>query len=454
MKRYFGLITTIAIVLTVLLGLNAAGTITLDRPVESEWQPLRSSYNAGPTGTRAWYQLLEEAGYNVARWREDYQNLNLAGSSAKGASLIVVGPWLGGNTIEVEEAAALQRWVASGGRLLLISRNPRAQFGDAYIHADIPPIPLSTGTGTPPPLEAKSDLLIAQPTALTRDLRGLVLSTYASRLTFHPPIIEVKKEGEDEDDLPRPPPPPKPAPQSSATPAPVADELEGELSAPVVHLGDSKGAVLADFEYGEGQVIFLSDPFVVANNGIAQGANLTLALNLINALGGAERKIFFDEYHHGYHSQGNALMNYFRGTPVPWMFGQLLLVALFIAYSYGKRFARPLPASAADRHSPLEFVGSMANLQQSAAARDLALENIYPRFRSRLCRSLGLPASATAQTIIARLKGRGRVQESEVELLRVFRDSERALQGQKLDDQQLIDLVAAMRRIAAQLKLS
>jgi hypothetical protein len=469
MKRYFGIIATIVLVLLVLIALNAAGTITLDRPPEDEYLPIRSSYNAGPTGTRAVYQLLEESGYQVARWRASYKDLNLAGSEAKGAALVVVGPFLLGVTIEPDEAHELQRWVARGGKLLVVSRNPRAQFGDDYIHAQTPSIPASPSEhkdDTAPPVEEKSDLLISQPTALTRNVRGLVISKWASRLSFHPPTTEAAKSEETDAEPPPPPPPPKPAPSStaqSAEPAPtpsvpavvpLPDEPYGDLATPVVHLGDSKGAVLADFEYGNGHVIFLSDPFVLANNGIARGANLHLALNLIDALGGAKQKIFFDEYHHGYQSQGNALMNYFRGTPVPWLFAQLLFVAALIAYSYGKRFARPLPLPQPDRHSPLEFVGSMASLQQAAQARDLALENIYPRFKHRLCRTLGLPATATPNAIIARLKRRIETRESEIEWLRVFTESERALQGERLDDQRLIELVAAMRRIAAQLKLS
>ncbi|MBS1808263.1 MAG: DUF4350 domain-containing protein [Acidobacteria bacterium] len=477
MKRYFGLIATIAIVLAVLIGLNAAGTITLDRPPESESLPIRSTYNVGPTGTRAFYQLLEESGYEVGRWRESYQDLNLAGSEAKGAALVVVGPFMWDIPIEKEEGQELQKWVAKGGKLLIVSRNPRAQFIDNYLHSESPPPPpvAKQGEGkanensSETPVEEKSDLLISQPTELTRDIRGLVISKYASRLSFHPPVKNTEKNKADEildeeEDESQPPPPPKPTPspanQSGEKQATVPGDVPGtvaltqKLSAAVVHLGDSKGAVLADVEYGEGRVIFLSDPFVIANNGIAKGANLNLALNLVNALGGEGKKIFFDEYHHGYKSQGNALMNYFRGTPVPWVFAQLLFVAVVIAYSYGKRFARPLPMPAPDRHSPLEFVGSMASLQQAAQARDLALENIYPRFRNRLCRTLGLPTSATAQTIITRLKRRVQLKESEVELLRVFRESERALQGSKLDDQRLIELVAAMRRIAAQLKLS
>jgi hypothetical protein len=450
MRRYFGIIATVVLVLIVLIALNTAGTITLDRPPEDEFSPLRSSYNTGPTGTRAIYQLLEESGYDVARWRESYKELNRAGSQAKGASLIVIGPFPSDAQIEEQEARELQKWIANGGKLLVISRSPQAQFQDEYLHAELPPPPKPDkgDEKNATAVEEKSDLLIAQPTALTRDVRGLVLSKWAARLLFYPTAAQTTKEKAlESDDEPSSP------PDVPGTVAPAAQSL-GDLSTPVVHLGDSKGAVLAEFEYGAGRILFLSDPFVVANNGIARGANLNLALNLMDALGGEKQRIFFDEYHHGYRSQGNALMNYFRGTPVPWMFAQLLFVAVLIAYSYGKRFARPLPMPQADRHSPLEFVSSMASLQQSAQARDLALENIYPRFKTRLCRTLGLPATATPNVIIARLKRRVQNTESETELLRVFSESERALQGERLDDQHLIELVAAMRRIAAQLKLA
>ena len=464
MKRYFGLIATVVLVLVVLIALNAAGTITLDRPPEDESAPLRSTYNAGPTGTRAMYQLLEESGYDVARWREPYKDLNLVSSNANGASLVVIGPFPLEKEVEAEETRALQKWVATGGRLLVISRNPKAQFQDEYLHAESPP-PLTKSDQAEDKDKAQesSDLLIAQPTALTREVRGLVLSQWAARLSFHPPTTATGTNQAQEADADPPPPPPPPQPPSTAQSSPSPQDVPGaaapppepygDLSTPVVHLGDSKGAVLAEFEYGAGRVIFLSDPFVIANNGLARGANLNLVLNLMEALGGTKQKIFFDEYHHGYRSQGNALMNYFRGTPVPWVFAQLLFVAVLIAYSHGKRFARPLPMPQADRHSPLEFVSSMASLQQAAQARDLALENIYPRFKTRLCRTLGLPATATPNAIITRLQRRVQTTESEVELLRVFSASERALQGERLDDQRLIELVAAMRRITAQLKL-
>jgi hypothetical protein len=209
--------------------------------------------------------------------------------------------------------------------------------------------------------------------------------------------------------------------------------------------------VLADFDYGAGRVIFLSDPFVVANNGILRGANLTLALNLVEALGGRGRRILFDEYHHGYRSESNPLIAYFQGTSAPWLLGQALALAALVVYSLGRRFARPLPLPQVDRHSPLEFVGSMANLQQAAAARDLALENIYPRFKAQLCRALGVSVRARPEEVVAGL-GRRRLKVRPEELRETLMLSERALAGEPLDDHRLVALVSSMRRIAAQLK--
>lgn len=494
MKRHYGIIITGVIVLVVLIALSAAGTVTLDRPPEDEFMPLRSTYNTGPTGTRAFYQLLEESGYQVERWRENYRNLNLSGSNAKDAAFVVVAPFPYGVDFDNDEATALQNWVTEGGKLLLISRTPQAVLRNARVTTNTKnENSFDLKNAKPADLIAtNNDALIAQPTALTRNVRGLALSKLAGRLQFRAPsenlATEEKTDADNEDENekelipPPPPPPPKPTVTSQAqneeenqaaatptakvratpTPRPIPDGVPGSSlivtppvappSAPVVHLGDKDGAALIEFKLGKGQMILLSDPFVIANNGIAEGSNLQLALNLIEALGGNKQKIFFDEYHHGYHSQGNAMLNYFRGTPVPLIFFQLLFVALILTYSYGKRFARALPMPTTDRHSPLEFVGSMASLQQAAQARDLALENIYPRFKNKICRHLGLPITASPNAIVARLKQRGRVTESEVELLRVFSESESVLKGKELDDQRLIDLVAIMRRITAQIK--
>src|SRR5262249_40439692 len=157
------------------------------------------------------------------------------------------------------------------------------------------------------------------------------------------------------------------------------------------HIGDDNGALLADARVKEGHVIFLTDPHVVANNGIKEADNCILALNLFS-----ERPpgmIAFDEFHHGYgsHATSEGVLAYFRGTPVPWMFWQGVLIAAVAAYTFGRRFARSLPLKRERRTTNLEFVSSMANITRLARATDLAMQNVYWDFRKRLCRYSGLP---------------------------------------------------------------
>lgn len=462
MRRYFGIIISIVLVIAALIALSAAGNVALDRPAETESSPNRSSYNAGQTGTRAFYQLLEESNFPVTRWREGYESLK---DKAKDATLIAVGPFQFNLELTELEARQLQSWVAGGGRLLVVSRFPRAQFGDSVIHSRHKE---NLGGWETPPEQAEryvdpgSDDLIVQPTELTCDLRGLSFSKFASRMQFYSDVVESDP---DLPAVPESPPQPKPAPSASVeeTPemAPDTTLQSGEeewfdtLYAPVVHLGDKDGSVLADFQYGQGRIVFLSDPFVIANNGISRGANVTLALGLIRSLGNGGRGFLFDEYHHGYRNTANPLFDYFRGTPMPWLLLQGGLLCLLLIYTYGRRFARPLPLPQMDRHSPLEFVGSMANLQQGARARDLALENIYPRFKAKLCRRLGLSSQARTDEIIQRVE-QGHLQVSVEELRQVLTVSETVLKGgvaaERFDDGQMIKTVAAMRRILSRLK--
>jgi Domain of unknown function (DUF4350) len=453
MRRYFGVIFTILIVIFAFIGLSVAGNIEFDRPSENEFAPNRSTYNSGPTGGRALYQLLEESGTPVARWRRRYFSLT---DKAKDSILVIIGPFLSGRMISNEEAVALKSWIADGGRALIISRSPVEQFGDPAIRAKAPEnLPASD---TPPEqfIYEESDKLITQPTELTRKVRGLALSDFASRMSFHFPQEADETKGEDEVDE-----------ADEADAADAADRVEAPIDdtdaindkaeedsapalyAPVIHLGDKDGAALADFAYGRGRVIFLSDPFVVANNGIARGGNLTLATNILRSMGAPERRIFFDEFHHGYNDEGNPLINYFRGTPAPWLLLQWLGLSLLIIYTYGRRFARPLPLPQVPRHSPLEFVGSMANLQQAARARELALENIYPRFKANLCRRLGLSSRASRDEIIASARRR-RLSVTEIELRQTLSDAEMTLAGEAIDDARLLSLVSRMRRIISQ----
>jgi hypothetical protein len=470
MRRYFGVTITIIVVIFVLIAMSLAGNIEFDRPLENEFAPNRSTYNSGPTGARALYQLLEESGTPVARWRSRYSQLH---AEANDAILVIIGPFISGQKISDEETFELQAWISTGGQALIISRSPLEQFADPAIRSKSSDKSPAWTTTPEEFIDKESDELIAQPTELTHEVRGLALSGFASRISFHP-VEKIQGEAGKAQETtatgPAEPPPPPKAPK--AIEDEKIDKIEDEeiedeeiievkekedaeedsapvLQAPVIHLGDKEGAALMDFKYGAGRVIFLSDPFLIANNGIARGGNLTLATNILRSMGAPDRRILFDEFHHGYYNEGNPLVNYFRGTPALWLLLQGVGLSLLLVYTYSRRFARPMPLPQLDRHSPLEFVGSMANLQQAARARELALENIYPRFKASLCRKLGLSSRASRDEILAAARRR-RFPISEIELRQILSDAEMTLAGELIDDARLLTLVSRMRRIISQ----
>ncbi|HEX8685628.1 MAG TPA: hypothetical protein VF654_03975, partial [Pyrinomonadaceae bacterium] len=311
----------------------------------------------------------------------------------------------------------------------------------------------------------------AQPTALTRDVAEVTRSRFASRLyVYQQTNPEPGSPGVGvivgaRPDRPRAPaartPPPTPTPEpdedfwgesSPPLPPPPAPAEGGDAGAPVVHLLDGRegpGALLVDYGYGRGRVVVLSDPYVISNAGINRADNLFLAVGVVT--GGRRARVAFDEVHHGYGETHNALFAYFRGTPVLWMFLQGALVALALVWTRGRRFARPLPAPRPDRRSKLEFVSSMAELQQRARAYDLAVENIYQRTRRALARYAGLPASAPAAQIAERVAARSGRDRAGLETL--LRECEDAAAGAPLDARGALRLVRELRGLERDLRL-
>jgi hypothetical protein len=238
------------------------------------------------------------------------------------------------------------------------------------------------------------------------------------------------------------PPPPEPIPENKPSPAVILSP------APVVHLSNSKGAVLVDYPHGAGRIVVLSDPYVVANGGIKLEDNLQLA---INTVAGSQGLIAFDEYHQGRGLTHNALAAYFAGTPILAICGQLTLLVLVILWTRGRRFGRALPLAKVDRRSSLEFVASMAELQQRAGALDLAIENIYSRTRRVLTRYAGVDYHSSRAEIAERVASRSALNRQEVETL--MRDCEETINGAKISERQSIELVKRLRAVEGALGL-
>jgi len=456
-KQRVAIIVTILVVVALLVVINTASYVSKERTPDVEFDPDRSTYNAGATGTRALYDLLAESGRRVIRWSEQpYALLNVEGSSSPSTFIIIGKPRV---PLEEDEAVTILQWVARGGTLVIIDRRPDPRLlpgSDGWR--------LSVAARELPGREidsAKLEQMTAgvapvrpsQPSVLTRDVESILPSRFAG--TIHiiannesvtaqgspsPASVVVADEDERPDTSETPPPPvPEKTPEAASAPA----DPDSIPPAPVAHVEDSRGSLLVDYPHGIGRIIVLSDPFLIANGGIRSADNLQLGLNVV---AGQEGLIAFDEYHQGRTATRNSLLAYFSGTPVLWMLGQGALVVLALVWTRGRRFGRPLAVSQVDRRSSLEFVASMAELQQRARAYDLAIENIYTRARRVLVRFAGLSHNSPRSEIAERVAARsGKLDPSKLESL--MRECEEAIQGAPVDSRKALELTVRLRDV-------
>jgi hypothetical protein len=457
MRQRLFIIITLVVVVGVLIALNAASYVKVEPEKESEASPDRSTFNAGATGTRALYDFLHESGYQVARWRESTATL-LSFNGPKPATIVVIGRTIVPFTkTEVKE---LLRWVEKGGRLVIIDRSPNPSLLPAsgewsinteitsYPWTDVDPNNFEQMTSGSKPLRA------SQPTLLARDVETVLPSRFSGAIR----ITSNQKDkgnaghnntGDDEEEISDSEDDGAPSPDvRSEGPPPPKDASKSVSPAPVSNFASERGALLADYPHGQGRIVLLADPFIVANNGLNRADNLRLAINVVMGTGGL---VAFDEFHQGRSATHNALIQYFEGTPVLALFGQFALIGLAIVWSRGRRFARPLPLPHVDRRSSLEFVASMAELQQRARAHDLALENIYGRVRRVLVRHAGLSNSSPRAEIAARVAARSGLNQQQLETL--MRNCEDIINGAPTNARESLRMAKRLREIESRLGL-
>ncbi len=460
MRQRLAIIITVAVVLVLLAVLNSASYVRIEKTSDLEARPNRSTYNAGATGTRALYDFLTETGRKPLRWTESPAML-LNRQPMQTATFVIVGDTL--VQLENEDVENLLLWVNSGGRLVLIDRSPDTRLlppsGHWNFSIQLTQFPTSEILADNPEqmTQGVQPLRAGQPTLLTRRVETALPSRFAGLISFYakenenntapqegggPSVIYDEETGEPYEQEPPPPGPPlRRAPTPASPPSTVAVK-EIASPAPVAHLYNERGALLVDYKHGAGQIIVLSDPFIAANNGISRADNLQLALNVV---GGREGLILFDEYHQGHAVSNNRLIAYFAGTPVLAMLGQLGLIVLVVIWTRGRRFARPLPLPQVDRRSKLEYVASMAELQERARAFDLAIENIYARTRRVLARYAGTDNMAPRSEIAARVAARSKLNRPQLEKL--MHDCEEAINGAPLTAKRSLALVAGLREV-------
>jgi hypothetical protein len=454
MRQRLGIIVTIVLAIAVLAAINSAAYITDDKKQDSELNPNRSTYNAGATGTRALHDFLNESGYQVMRWREPPDKLLGTGGEKVRTFVIVGRPRV---PIDEEEAQTLLLWVKRGGRLVLIDRRPEdyllPRSGEWKVTTELLNLAIAAD---PAQVDQMTDgvkpVQPSQPTLLTQDVELVMPSRFFAGIKFFPVTKDKEKKtgsaaateetsgDEDSDEVDEPP-----EPQDNMGTA----NAVAVSPAPVVHLATPNAPLLIDYPHGSGRIILLSDPYMVANGGIGLKDNLKLSMNLLAVSGGL---VAFDEFHQGHGATHNPFVGYFEGTPVLPIFGQILFLVLLVLWTRGRRFARPLPLPQTDRRSSLEFVASMAELQQRARAYDLAIENIYSRTRRVLARYAGVDYNSPRRVIAERIALRSTAIKAH-QLDTLMRQAEEAINGGSISERQSIQLVKRLREIEITLGL-
>jgi len=475
-----------------LIGLNAASYVQKEKTPDTEYSPNRSSYNTGTTGTRALYDLLVETKHKVIRLREPVKRLQPYDENTM-STLVIVGETR--REFTEDEFTNLLNWVSAGGKLVVIDRHPpkdllsttgywsiKAENGEDSISVMEKDALLETvdpSSARQMTAETKA-ARPTQPTVYGSEIVSVQPSKFATSIKLEryedsPKEKETKKGGVVKEilvapnsnssqlQIPPPPPPPKPtaekgdgigsgngvgigdAQETEDTEEAETEEEEYDMSlrAPVVHLENDNRVLLADFPFGAGEIVFLTDPYIVANGGISLLDNAQFAINVIASRRGT---IAFDEYHQGYGKNENRLMNYFEGTPLVSIALQLFAIIGLIFFSQSRRFARALPPSEPNRLSKLEYVSAMAQLQKSTKAFDLAIENIYSDFRRRVSRLIGIDNhSASRRDIAEKIVERTNYKAQEIEDL-MFK-CEDITHGEPTKKKEVVNLISRLREV-------
>lgn len=453
MKQKLLIFLVLILLVMLLVVLNAATYVQKEKVADTEVAPNRSTYNSGSTGTQAFYTLLSETGRNVTRWQTSLETLR-PDSKDRPTVFVMIGPLR--RELSDAENTHLMEWVATGGTLILIDREPSAErlvtTSQWKLSTSPPASPDVYVVDASDQKQMTADRPAQKPVLPSHFASG-VFAVQASRFATlikldrnnddtSPQAASISGDGSDVDTAP-------PAPDRSDLRDLTQSVDEVHFQAPLIHVGDAEKGILAEAPFSGGRVIVLSDPYIVSNNGINLVDNAQLGINLVTSQPGL---IAFDEYHHGYGANNNRVVQYFEGTPVIAIFLQCGLVVALIFFSQSRRFARPIPAPEPNRLSKLEYVSAMAELQQRTRAYDLAIENIYTDFRRRVTAVVGLDnTTATRKDIAQRIAERIRGDARDIEDL-LFR-CEDIIHGEPVGKKDTIAIIERLRDLEERLGL-
>ncbi|MDP8975390.1 MAG: DUF4350 domain-containing protein [Actinomycetota bacterium] len=299
-----------------------------------------SSYATARDGAAAYAELLVRRGHPVERLRSALDRAPLRA----GSTLVVLDP----RPLEEAESAALERFVRSGGRLVLAGRETAP-----VLQRLLPEGP------------------VWSPSGMDR-ARPLVPSPEVSR------VASVRASGEG-------------SWNSVGSALPV---LAGRPSDTGPSPDDSEPLLAAVAAVGEGRVVLVADAGLFQNRLLAEEDNAEFAVAAVGARG---RPVDFAEATHGYReSEGLAAVP----SRWRWAIGGLVVAALVWMWSRARRFG---PAEEAARPLPpprRAYVDAVAASVARAKQPDAGVEPLRTAAFGRLARRAGLSPDAGATELV------------------------------------------------------
>jgi hypothetical protein len=171
---------------------------------------------------------------------------------------------------------------------------------------------------------------------------------------------------------------------------------------PLWWVEDRPGALM--LRRGQGRVIVLPDPSMLADRGLRRADNAYFLYNVM-ALHARDGRVYFDEYHHGLHS-GGGFWGYLAFHGLQWILLPILLTAVIGAWAVGIRLGPAVPVVSGRQADAVDYASALARIYHRAGTRALLARNLARDFLAAVGRPLGFRRAVVPAELLATWKRR------------------------------------------------